>query len=129
MAHWIIEDKGFGGQWFRCSECGYSYNDTYEDHAYDEPCPGCGAVINDDENEYISNKPKLKCSSFYGAFLSGTSSRSGIWSGYRKLEEEMSKLEQVSGYSLGKLIELFAAGYTLQPPEYKSMTEALKDMM
>lgn len=126
MAHWIIEDKGFGGQQFRCSECGYSYNDIYEDHAYDEPCPGCGAVINDDKNEYIENRPKAKLPNFSDIVLS---TRSGVWAAYRKAEEEAARLRQVSGYSVEKLIELFAAGYTLQPPVYKSMSEVLRDIM
>jgi hypothetical protein len=39
----------------------------------------------------------------------------------RKYEESVSKLIIVSGYDVEKLIELFAAGYTLQPPNYKDI--------
>ena len=36
-------------------------------------------------------------------------------------QEREHKLIQVSGYDIEKLIELFAAGYTLVPPDYKSV--------
>ena len=38
----------------------------------------------------------------------------------RLLEENVSKLEQVSGKSMNELIVLFAAGWTLTPPTYVS---------
>lgn len=47
----------------------------------------------------------------------------------RYYEERVSKLRQVSGYDTEKLIELFAAGYTLVPPEYKHLNETLADFM
>lgn len=36
---------------------------------------------------------------------------------YRHLQETVTKLEYLSGYSLDQLIELFAAGWTLQQPK------------
>ena len=35
---------------------------------------------------------------------------------WREFEEQENRLIQVSGFDMEKLIELFAAGYTLQPP-------------
>lgn len=37
--------------------------------------------------------------------------------GFQKLDEDVTKLEKLSGYSLDKLIEMFAAGWTLEPPD------------
>lgn len=45
-----------------------------------------------------------------------------------KCEELHSKLFKVSGYTVEKLIELFAAGYELKAPEYKSMEEFMRDV-
>lgn len=36
--------------------------------------------------------------------------------------EKEHRLIQVSSFDIDKLIELFAAGYTLQPPDYKSLS-------
>ena len=47
--------------------------------------------------------------------------------GYRKLAEKEARLIQVSGFDVDKLIELFAAGYTLQPPK-QSLT-SLNDLL
>lgn len=41
------------------------------------------------------------------------------------LEEQNAKLMQVSGYDIEKLIELFAAGYTLKAPEPPKKMELL----
>lgn len=51
MAHWIIDDHGFGGVYYTCSACGKTRNDLYHD-VPDDICPDCGEPINDDENEY-----------------------------------------------------------------------------
>lgn len=56
MAHWIIEDRGFGGQYYKCSGCGHTFNDLYHD-VPDDICPECGVEINEDENEYMDDKP------------------------------------------------------------------------
>lgn len=41
--------------------------------------------------------------------------------------EKEHRLIQVSGFDIDKLIELFAAGYTLQPPDYKSTERLLAE--
>ena len=117
MAHWIIEDHGFGGQYYRCSDCGESWCDIYDDVCGEEKCPNCGAPINEDETEYLDNKKQANefTRKLMGVWVSGTSRQLGA---YEELEH---KLIQVSGYDMKKLIELFAAGYTLQPPDHKSM--------
>ena len=53
MAHWIIEDLGFGGCWYQCSDCGASFNDLYRRVSSIGPCPSCGAPIDIDEDVYI----------------------------------------------------------------------------
>lgn len=40
---------------------------------------------------------------------------------FQKLDENVAKLERLSGYSLDELIEMFADGWTLEPPK-KSCT-------
>lgn len=47
--------------------------------------------------------------------------------GYRLLMEREARLIQVSGFDMDKLIELFAAGYTLQPPPKSISMEDLAD--
>ena len=60
MAHWIIEDRGFAGQWYKCSECGKIHNDLYSIDVSDyDCCPDCGAAI-DEENEYVEEKSENK---------------------------------------------------------------------
>ena len=36
-------------------------------------------------------------------------------------------LINVSGFDMEKLVELFAAGYTMQTPKYESLTDAMKE--
>lgn len=55
MAHWIIDDHGFGGTYYRCSECGDVWNDIFEDMCGEEKCPSCGAKMNDEETVYMKN--------------------------------------------------------------------------
>lgn len=53
MAHWVIDDHGFGGMDYTCSNCGEVFTDLF----YDMPgdcCPKCQTTINDDENEYCN---------------------------------------------------------------------------
>ena len=105
-----------------CSECHESWNDIYRSVSMEDVCPNCGALINDDDNEYIEHrkavvKPPIIPSLHLGKFIKITD-RSEI---IRKYEETISKLIVVSGYDVEKLIELFAAGYTLQPPNYKDI--------
>ena len=89
MAHWIIDYRGFGGTYYKCSECGENWCDIYSDVSIEENCPNCGALINEDEVEYIEKKKKN---------------------------------------DMKKLIELFAAGYTLQPPTYLSFEDLEKEV-
>lgn len=60
MAHWIIEDHGFGGAWYKCSSCGKSWYDLLEKVPRGDNCQSCGEPINEDENEYIEDKPKRR---------------------------------------------------------------------
>ena len=54
VPHWIVEDKGFGGMSIKCSECGEIWYDLFEDRpCTDDPCPKCGAQIDEDATEYI----------------------------------------------------------------------------
>ena len=59
MAQWIIDDHGFGGLYFTCSECRKSWCDIYSDVSMEETCPNCGAPINEDETDgYTLEPPK-----------------------------------------------------------------------
>lgn len=48
--------------------------------------------------------------------------------GYRILAEKEARLIQVSGFDMEKLIALFAAGYTLKPPQELSLS-SLEDIL
>ncbi len=56
MAYWIVEDHGFCGLYYRCSNCRNVWIDTYEDIPKGT-CPRCGCIINEDKTKYI-DKPK-----------------------------------------------------------------------
>lgn len=51
MAHYIIDDRGFGGTWYECSNCGALFWDISDEVDHFE-CLKCGAEINPDENVY-----------------------------------------------------------------------------
>lgn len=122
-AHWIIENRGYSGSDYKCSECGVMWNDNYTNISMEEVCPNCGAVIDDDENEYIEHKKtELKPPVFPTLHLGKFIKRTDVIEAIGKYEEAESKLIKVSGYDVEKLIELFAAGYTLQPPNYKDIS-------
>lgn len=57
MAHWIIEDKGFGGVIYRCSNCRESWDDYYCKFPKDF-CAWCGEPIDEDAEEYIEEVKK-----------------------------------------------------------------------
>lgn len=122
MAHWIIDDHGFGGQYYRCSECGKGWCDIYSDVSMEENCPNCGVSINEDENEYIEKKKKPTFS-FNPALV--ITRRSETIRAYDEMETTLIKL---TGYDMKKLIELFASGYTLQPPTYMSFEDLEKEV-
>lgn len=57
MAHWIVDDHGFGGVFYRCSACGKSWCNIYSDvSSSDETCPECGAPMDEDATEYVEAK-------------------------------------------------------------------------
>ena len=65
MAHWIIEDLGFGGTQYTCSECRETWNDlfTRKVSSITETCPNCGMSMNEDKIEYVEankSRPKMK---------------------------------------------------------------------
>ena len=57
MAHWIVEDHGFCGKFYRCSNCRNVLIDTHE-YIPENTCPKCGIHINKDKTKYI-DKPKI----------------------------------------------------------------------
>lgn len=120
MAHWIIEDHGFGGQYYRCSECRESWCDIFQDVSMEFRCPNCGATINEDETEYIEEKKPT-------IFGVPTLSRSTVRASLQAYFELESKLIQLTGCNMEKLVELFAAGYTLQSPKYTSLEDLEKE--
>ena len=65
MAHWIIEDKGFGGTIYQCSNCGELWNDLFQDYGSLECCPFCGEPIDRDKDEYIE---EIRRSGIIGEF-------------------------------------------------------------
>lgn len=52
MSHWIVDDKGFGGIFYICSNCGQVFSSIANNAEFEECCPNCGENI-DDETEYI----------------------------------------------------------------------------
>jgi hypothetical protein len=129
MAHWIIDDHGFGGTYYTCSECGEVFIDIFEDVCGEDKCPHCGSVINDEENEYYKNGRKetesenKKCSLNKCIQSMNLLRETEYLKRIRDVEEKLHKLEYLSGYKLDRLIELFAAGYTLQTPPYLDVKE------
>lgn len=59
MAHWIIEDHGFGGQIYRCSNCRESWNDLFNDCCGWDICENCGETIDEDATEYVEDTKKV----------------------------------------------------------------------
>ena len=68
MAHWIIEDKGFGGIVYKCSNCEEIWNDYCHKFSKDV-CDNCGEVMDEDADEYIGDilngMPEVKTYSDY----------------------------------------------------------------
>lgn len=63
MAHWIIDDRGFGGMFYTCSNCGEVFSDISKDNpGMWDKCKDCGAnldeedVYTDDDTEYHEGK-------------------------------------------------------------------------
>ena len=51
MAHWIITDQGFGGSFYRCSDCEAVFWDILEDVCGEDHCPRCRAPIDEEEED------------------------------------------------------------------------------
>ena len=65
MAHWIIEERGFGGSFYKCSACGKVWNDIFSNVWTEDNCPVCGAPMNEetvyiDEEKIAKLEKKLK---------------------------------------------------------------------
>lgn len=128
MAHWIIEDKGFGGQLFECSNCGDVWNDIFHSEVGCwDVCPSCGEEM-DEEREYVKKKlDKLKEHiSKLGVSASKASNNLGsVVDIYKQIAknakvtadkcEQINKLEFISGMTIDELIEKFVAGWVLVP--------------
>ena len=50
--HWIVEDHGFAGTFFKCSKCGESYW-GYAPSFDDEACTNCHTAMDPEDNEYV----------------------------------------------------------------------------
>lgn len=55
MAHWIIDDHGFGGSYYRCSECGDVSWDILDKDCGGDFCPSCGEPMDEDKTVYMKN--------------------------------------------------------------------------
>lgn len=126
MAHWIVDDHGFGGVYYRCSDCKEMWCDIYSNvSTSNETCPNCGASMNEDATVYVEvkKKPFATSSNFMRTITKNSEA-------LRVYDERNSTLRQLTGYDIEKLIELFKAGYTLEPPtpiKYESLADALKE--
>lgn len=116
MAHWIIEDHGFGGLYYKCSKCRGGWWDIFKKVSLEEKCPNCGVAIDEDETEYIDEKSARP-----------TLSKSTVVSTLRAYSEMEIALINLTGYNVEKLVNLFAAGYTLQPPKQSSFEDLEKE--
>ena len=127
MPHWIIDDKGFGGCFYRCSDCGESLCDIFDKNAGGEKCPKCDTIMDEDYEEYVEDKTPLeKVKEAMKKLGSIPPIHINCSYDYKRDGTNIHKLEQVSGESIEKLIELFAAGWTLEPP--KSTSCSLGDL-
>jgi hypothetical protein len=119
MAHWIVDDHGFGGAYYRCSNCREVWCNIYDDVSMEETCPHCGAPI-DDEKEYMEEKKKPTIPFNLATIINNRIEDVHARKAY---EENEQKLIALTGFNIEKLIELFAAGYTLQPPTQMSLED------
>lgn len=142
MAHWIIEDKGFGGQVFQCSNCGESWNDIFHSGVgcWDK-CPSCGEEM-EEEKEYMEEKlvenPLKKISDAVGKLQIPPLHINWVKEEVkvaRERDEKIQKFEKLTGMTIDELYEKLAAGWVLSPPpttysmsspNYKFDTELLK---
>lgn len=54
MAHWIINDKGLQGAFYKYSNCGEIYWDILDKINYKQ-CPTCKVSIDEDKEEYYKD--------------------------------------------------------------------------
>lgn len=45
LAHWLVEDQGFAGTTYTCSNCGESFNNLFHRVYEFDKCPKCEAPI------------------------------------------------------------------------------------
>lgn len=45
LAHWLVEDHGFAGTTYTCSNCGEPFNDLFHRVYEFDKCPKCEALI------------------------------------------------------------------------------------
>ena len=55
MAHWTIDDHGFGGSFYTCSECGHTFCDIFSDMCDTGQCPNCDILMDEDATVYMKN--------------------------------------------------------------------------
>ena len=57
MAHWIVDDRGFGGTYWICSACKDSFCDLFHDvSSITEECPTCGSHMDEEAVEYLKEE-------------------------------------------------------------------------
>ena len=121
MAHWIIEDEGFGGTVYECSACGRRWNDLYTKvRLGGDTCPSCGEDMDDDETVYIEEKKNKPT-------VISLPLPSNMLRRHAEIEEQLAVLHKLTGYTLDDLITKFMAGYTLRPPENDGKLEELEE--
>ena len=124
MAHWIIEDKGFGGQVYTCSYCRNSWNDLYHPTVGQwDICPWCHEKI-DDEVDVAKLENALKKIADAASKIKihkldikpfDVSAFEGLIEAAKDRDEKLHKLEQVSGMTLDDILAKFAAGWVMVP--------------
>lgn len=55
MAYWIVDDHGFGGMYYRCSECGACHWDILDDDFDREQCSNCNTAMDEEATVYMKN--------------------------------------------------------------------------
>ena len=127
MAHWIIEDKGFGGQVYICSHCKNSWNDLYHPTVGQwDICPWCHEKI-DEEVDVAKLANALKNIADAASKIQiptldikpfNVSAFQGHIDAAKERDEKIHKLEVVSGMTLDDILEKFAAGWVMVPTKY-----------
>ena len=53
--HWIVDEHGFGGTYYQCSNCGAMHWDILKDVDTSGPCPYCNAPLHEGETVYMKD--------------------------------------------------------------------------